>query len=173
MPVRLRVVSVDEWLTVKEAAARLGVSAETIRRRRVRGELQSRQRERDSKGGFEWVVLIEAEPAGEPSPAPSYHNELIEQLRSEIEYLRTQNGALLSALEREQQVLLAAQLRPATPLRGDPRHIQGQEYITAATVAPLKEAPVTGAYDPPRQGGGGAPSMMTRGRRWWRRLFSG
>ena len=46
----------SEWVPIKEAAERLGISADTVRRRLKRGELTGRQE--PTAQGFVWVVEL-------------------------------------------------------------------------------------------------------------------
>ena len=56
-------------LTIKDAAAHLGVSENTIRRRLKSGKLQGEQEQTDQ--GYRWLILIDVEeedPESEPDP---------------------------------------------------------------------------------------------------------
>ncbi len=56
-------VNVDRSLSISEAAARLELSERTIRRRIKDGSLQAFQR--PTSRGYEWRILLEAEPGQE------------------------------------------------------------------------------------------------------------
>jgi transposase len=91
----------SEWVPIPDAAERLGVSADTIRRRLKRGELTGRKEPRAQ--GHVWLIEVDADRANserEPSgqrPASGWEEafELV-QLRERV-----------SALERERVDLIA------------------------------------------------------------------
>ena len=82
----------EQWMSIDDAAAHLGVSRRTIYRRVQAGEIQDRQ----VNGQREICVTvndIESQP----------DNELVTQLRAEIEYLRQQNDHLTQVLALAQK----------------------------------------------------------------------
>src|SRR4051794_24448895 len=92
-------------LSVADAAARLGISTDTVRRKLKRGKLQAK---RDNHGRW-WVeVPADAKPA-EPmqraayEPKPDADAQIAEELRSQIIRLRTDLDAAYAreTVERE------------------------------------------------------------------------
>ena len=77
----------SEWISIKEAGERFGVSADTIRRRLKRGEIVGRKE--STAQGFTWVIEVPANlEAAQPEQATSAHGgsdafELV-QLRERV-----------------------------------------------------------------------------------------
>src|SRR5918997_3080596 len=101
-------------LSIADAAARLGISTDTVRRKLKRGQLRA---QRDNHGQW-WVeVSGEAKPA-EPMQRAAYeptHNPvglLVEELRSQISRLRTDLDAAYAreTAEREHHAAQIASL---------------------------------------------------------------
>ena len=97
----------SDCLTIADAAARLGISTDTVRRKLKRGQLQAK---RDNHGQW-WVeVPADAKPA-EPMQRAAYESRtdpvgaLTEELRSQIARLRTDLDAAYAreTAERERQ----------------------------------------------------------------------
>jgi excisionase family DNA binding protein len=107
-----------EGLTLAQAAARLGVSTDTVRRRIKRGELSAKQVE--SKFGPAWMVLLSpASPPGNgvhgaaPAPAPGVV-ELVALVRDlQVELLRRTEAATAWQLRAEQLAGRVEQLQAA------------------------------------------------------------
>ena len=110
---------------IPEAAALLGVSEDTVRRRLKRGELQGEKVSRPQ--GFTWVVdLDDAEEAVEQhldepmqaapqAPVQNYEdNELMQFLRQQIEIKDGQIGELVHTL-REMQTFMLPAPKPVRP----------------------------------------------------------
>jgi len=104
-------------LSVQDAAAHLGVSVDTVRRRGLKsGQLRGEQASRPQ--GYSYVVLLE-EADERPDPAPParagrvdelrFAHETIAELRGERDYLRGQ----LSAVTAQNQYLLTRLALPA------------------------------------------------------------
>jgi excisionase family DNA binding protein len=101
-------------LSIAEAAARLGVSPDTLRRRIKRGELQA---QRDN-AGKPWLVLP-ADLAEAPVPVPrrttayapvqENQNGVIEELRSHVASLRSELDRAYADRERLLAMLASAQ----------------------------------------------------------------
>ena len=140
-------------VTQREAAERLGVSVEAIRKRVARGTLRSDKGE----DGRRYVYLPDDPDAGGPQPdSPALTSELRDRLR----YVEQQ-------LEAERQAHAEAR-----------RIIAGLVERIPALEAPQDSAP--GARQAPergeeQQGRGGVrdePQGATT-RPWWRRMFGG
>src|SRR3954453_9407129 len=103
-------------LSVADAAARLGISTDTVRRKLKRGQLQAK---RDNQGQWWIEVPADAKPA-EPrqhaayEPKPDADAHLAEELRSQIIRLRTDLDAAYAreAAERERHAAEVARLGP-------------------------------------------------------------
>jgi excisionase family DNA binding protein len=103
-------------LTIGEAAERLRVSEQTIRRRIRSGELQATQV--NSPGGFQWMVDLPDSPTVDnPSPDNQSLRELVDELRARVAAQDTE----LESRRREVQELhvLLQQVQAALP---DPRN---------------------------------------------------
>jgi excisionase family DNA binding protein len=85
----------SEWLTLDQAAARLGCSTRTLQRRIVAGEMRSQKRD-DGR------TLVEVE-AATACPTPVMASEVVEQLQRQSE--DTTRVAALAALASEQTAL--------------------------------------------------------------------
>ncbi len=128
-----------EWVTIKEAAGRLGVSPDTIRRRLKSGELTGQKEQ--TPQGFTWLVEVPftieppprpdtpSEPPGPPPPADAAPNQatapaaevrrleqLVEVLQTEIEARRREVEQLHIVLSQQARALAlpAPQETPAT-----------------------------------------------------------
>jgi excisionase family DNA binding protein len=97
-------------LTIAEAAQRLRLSEQTVRRRIRSGELQATQM--SSPGGFSWVVEVPDDP---PTDTPDNQSlrELVDELRARV----AAQDAELEARRREVQELhvLLQQAQAALP----------------------------------------------------------
>ncbi len=144
----------DERLTLRQAAARLGVSESAIRKRVERGTLRS------DKGpdGRRYVYLATGAytvaDVSSPSSATGERDALISELRAH-------NGTLREQLEAERQAhaearrLLAATLEripPQLEARESPQTVE--DASDGASPRPATEGPQAGAQRP-----------------WWRRMF--
>ena len=134
----------DERLTLREAAARLGVSESAIRKRVERGTLRS------DKGpdGKRYVYLDIVADTMTDMSATHERDALISAKDETITVLREQLEAERAA-HAESRRLLAAALERIPP------------QLEAPSQEP-RESPVTPAED---EGSGGVP------RPWWRRIF--
>lgn len=152
----------EERLSIAEAAERLGVSLDTVRRRRVKGELASEKEE--TPQGFRWVILLPKEehdeqeeaPAPEPTPAQAIELELlrerIDELKEERDAWREQARRSGEA-ERELRILLRQAQELALPERATPQDAPG------ATVG---ASPISGVMHEERR----AQGLGARLRRW-------
>ncbi len=114
-------------VNIKEAADRLGVSADTVRRRLKAGELAGRQ-EPHGKSGYRWLVhLPDDAQAAAPGMPPADTYELadararIDGLERLIDELATDRDAWKQQAERAQTLIQQAQsLALALPAQVDP-----------------------------------------------------
>src|SRR5215211_789747 len=136
-------------VTQREAAERLGVSVEAIRKRVKRGTLRSDKGE----DGRRYVYLDDAPDAGGPQPEP---DTLTSELRDRLRYVEGQ-------LEAERQA------------HGEARRI----IAGLVERIPALEAPPDARQQPERgeeqQGRGDVPTEPQTAtlRPWWRRVFGG
>lgn len=91
-----------EYVTIREAAARLGISRDTVRRRLTAGELAGEKR--DTPQGETWFVELPDDapaPAGEAAPAasPAPESGLPSAELVELHVLRAQTEDLRRQLE--------------------------------------------------------------------------
>jgi hypothetical protein len=142
-------------LTQREAAERLGVSVEAIRKRVKRGTLQSDKGE----DGRRYVYLDEAPPASGPQPDS---DALTSELRDRLRYVEGQLEAERGA-HAEARRLLAAALERIPAIEAP------QEEASPGPGAP--QSPVAGED---QQGEGSVPAepQTATSRPWWRRVFS-
>jgi hypothetical protein len=75
----------ERWLNLVEAAAKLGTTPEAVRMRAKRGTLESEKRD----DGRLYVRVVADYTEGEHREGGD--SSLVEQLRSEVEYLRDEN----------------------------------------------------------------------------------
>jgi hypothetical protein len=166
----------DERLTLRQAAARLGVSESAIRKRVERGTLRS------DKGpdGRRYVYLDTRADTmtdeGADSSATGERDalifEMVEEMRAEVHYLRGQLHQELerrsAEAERYQQIVaaltaanasLSERLRELEPAQGTPTEPQEAPET-------VEEAP-EGAEHRPATGG----AQETVQRPWWRKLI--
>jgi hypothetical protein len=116
-----------ERVSIPEAARRLGVTQDTIRRRIRKGELAAYQEPRPQ--GYVWFVDVpEEELSSEAPPYPDCKEETgeVQLLREMMELLREElktKDRQLQAREREVQELhvLLQQSQAALPAAGDHR----------------------------------------------------
>jgi hypothetical protein len=116
-----------ERVSIPEAARRLGVTQDTIRRRIRKGELAAYQEPRPQ--GYVWFVDVpEEELSSEEPPYPDCKEETgeVQLLREVMELLREElktKDRQLQAREREVQELhvLLQQSQTALPAAGDHR----------------------------------------------------
>ena len=160
-------------VTIREAADRLGVSGDTVRRRLKAGELAGRH-EPHGASGYRWLVqLPDDAPAETPAPAPpsadAYEladsrvrieglERLIDELAGQRDSLETERDDWKDAARRESEA--ARELRHL---------LAGAQESTRALTATLE--PVDTPHGPPTaadapHGAGPALSAWERLRRW-------
>lgn len=150
-------------VTVQEAAARLGVKDDAIRKRIQRRSLEH---EKDEDGRV-YVYLDAAQDATYDASQDKAQDELVEALRDQVAYLREQLDREREARteERRRHDTIIAQLtsripelEPAVPPGGSPEQ---------------RDPPETAAAEPEREESRPAtatPQTSTQ-RPWWKRLF--
>jgi excisionase family DNA binding protein len=141
-------------VTVAEAAARLGISKEAVRKRIARGTLKAGK---DADGTVKVrVPYASAPPFGTPSGTPSDAAERIEDLRDNVRHLREQLDAERQAHAEARRIIAGLVERiPALEQPSDP----------------------TGASETPpeadHRGTGSVDAEEDRQRPWWRRWLGG
>jgi len=150
----VRDTGMDERLTVAEAAERLDITKEAVRKRIHRGTLRS---DKDADGTVRVYVPASEMPSGTASSTD--RDELVSELRNHVADLREQLEAERQAHAEARRLLLEALTKippaieaPATPEARDSRVSPGST-----------ETPTEGREGP----------QMGPERPWWRRVFGG
>lgn len=148
------------WGTVGEVAAVYGVSADTIRRRMRRGDLEARRVEIPS--GFKWMLPMPAPgdtlPGSAPVPAPATdHAAMVEVLQGELAARNAEIERLHALLDTQARALEAVAARPALPAPQD-----------HAADDPQPDTPDTGSDTETDTAAGHSVSIWGRLRRWYR-----
>src|SRR5260370_39905991 len=104
LKLRRSTAGMGEWVTLKAAAERLGVSEDAVRRSLKAGELVGR--EEPTVRGFRWVVELPGEDSqarSEEAPQPAYADAGVELtlLRTLVEELRADKEWFKRQLEEE------------------------------------------------------------------------
>jgi hypothetical protein len=148
---------------VTEAAERLGITKEAVRKRVSRGTLRS---ERDPDGTVQVYI-----PSSGTAAATFDRDELIAELRAHMEHLRTDRDAWRD-LARRSDYLASAAFDLARELEARLRELEApQESPSDAPESP-ETAPTGGDAGSPRRPD--APERQEGVRRpWWRRVFGG
>ena len=158
----------DQWITVQEAARRLGVKEDAIRKRMQRGTLEH---EKDPEDGRVYVFLDATQDgsqdtAQDTSEDASY-DALVETLRDQVSYLKaviqTRDHELEARTEelRRKDHIIAA-LTERIPELEPPR--ESREFPESASETP--EDPDTAEPRSTTE----EPQEQTS-RPWWRRMF--
>jgi predicted ArsR family transcriptional regulator len=153
----------DQWITVQEAARRLGVKEDAIRKRMQRGTLQH---EKDPKDGRVYVYLDATQDGSrdttQDASEDASYDALVDTLRDHVSYLK----AVIQTRDRE--------------LEARTEELRRKDHIIAALTEriPELEAPESAA----RASHTGEPRSTTEEqqeptsrpeRSWWRRMFGG
>jgi excisionase family DNA binding protein len=137
-------------VTVQEAARILGVKEPAIRKRVKRGTLPHDK----TADGRVYVYLDTEESAGESTDRSAGRDELVVELRAQIEYLREENRRK-DEIIMQQAVTVRALTAPSEP----------------------RESPETASEDVGRGDVREEPEVVDRPqgerRGWWRRIFGG
>ncbi len=146
----------DERLTLRQAAARLGVSESAIRKRVERGTLRSDK----GSDGRRYVYLDTGADTvadeGADTSATGERGALIAELRAH-------NGTLREQLEAERQAHAEARRLLAATLERIPPQLEARESPQTARDAPEGASPHSAT----------AGSQEGAQRPWWRRIFGG
>ncbi len=146
------------WVTQQEAAVVLGISTEAVRMRVRRGSLDS---QKDEHGRVVvWVAADRTESAQETAQQPGGVEELVEELRGQVTYLREQLEQA-NTRDRENRRLLAAALERIPELEA------AQESPPDQKPHEAREDHAHGDATHP-EGEGTRPTLGERMRRWWR-----
>ncbi len=155
----------EERFTIQEAARRLGVKEDAIRKRVRRGTLRS-----EEDDGRRYVFLDAAQAGSDTTRAGaqvSGLDALLEEMRARIADLKDQLGEEREARRRADTII--AKLSRANEEQA--RTIRALEAPTPAESPP--ESPVTASEEPEgEEEPGGAQEPISR-RSWWRRIFGG
>lgn len=104
----------DKSLDIAEAAARLGLSTETIRKRLQRGKLKGYKA---SNGVWRVILPVPDSPGQQPGPSPDSSPDgsaaLVSTLRDEVAFLRGQLQARDDEIRRAHVLLQQAQQQAA------------------------------------------------------------
>ena len=162
-------------VTVEQAAAILGVSASTIRRRIRAGSLRAEPVRRPQ--GVVWLVHLPADAAAgtaEPPPAASAVATAPTASDAMIAYTRTLLEPLIAALDRSQGRVAELE-REIGSLRAQLAVQNAQNATQASNLAAEAPEPTTEPSDPPAEPPPLAPDPLpptTDGRSpWWRRWW--
>jgi excisionase family DNA binding protein len=143
----------QDRVTIQEAARRLGVKEDAIRKRIQRGTLPHEKTEEGRV--FVWVPITQdtAQDMTEDAYQDTGRDELIVELRDQVRFLREE-------LARKDAILLRmAESIPQLEAPPEPR-----------------ESPTEAAGEPSRDAVSPEPQSATsrpQERSWWRRMFSG
>jgi len=118
-------MSAPELVPIAEAARRLGVSADTVRRRLKRGELEGEQH--PTAQGFTWLVAM---PAGSGSPDAALVHAPDGQAATSAE--GTTVADLWKALEEEGKATVAAKDETIGRLAAEVTHLRDRENAEVA-----------------------------------------
>src|SRR5215218_3463904 len=151
----------DTRLTLRQAAAALGVSESAIRKRVERGTLRSDKGADGRRYVYVHNVADNVADEGEDTSATREHDALISELRAHNDTLREQLEAERQAHAEARRVLMAAlerippQLEAPSELRGTPETVEEERERAEEPRSATVEA----------QEGARRP--------WWRRMFGG
>ena len=157
-------------VTIQEAAQRLGVKEDAVRKRIQRGSMRHEKAE-DGRV-YVWVDATQDATQDEPERSRDEYrdtaqDERVEDLREQVAYLRRQLDEEREARRRADTILVqlsAANAEQARTIRA----IEGPSEAPGDAET-VEEAPEEAS---PRPAAGGGASQTTR-RSWWRRVFGG
>jgi hypothetical protein len=144
---------IEQRLTVKEAAAALGISSEAVRTRIQRGTLKSIH-----ERGRVWVVL-DTDETRSNTDRMTDQTELVHELRSRVAFLEGQLK-IRTEENRRKDHLLAAALERIPQL--EPPSESPESPTEAAEPRPSSTGPSEASEAGPAEP-----------RSWWRRMFGG
>jgi excisionase family DNA binding protein len=153
-------------MTVAEAAERLEISKEAVRKRISRGSLRA---DKDADGTVRVYVPVSPTPSGTASWSFD-RDELVAELRARIEDLRTDRDAWRDQARRSDYMASTA-IDRTRELEGRLREIEaGPEPASASGATEATANP--GPTDAPTEATDG-PQTDAQRRPWWRRVFGG
>jgi excisionase family DNA binding protein len=171
----------QDRVTIQEAARRLGVKEDAIRKRIQRGSMRHEKAE-DGRV-YVWVDAAQDTTQDDPEPSQDKYrdtaqDERIEDLREQVAYLRRQLDEEREARRRADTILVQLSAANAEQARTIRAIEAPQEDAEAEDVQTVEEAP--GAPEPAtKEPEGPSPRSNTEGpqpdaqRSWWRRVFGG
>jgi excisionase family DNA binding protein len=156
----------NQWFTVQEAARRLGVKEDAIRKRMQRGTLKH---EKDPKDGRVYVYLDTtqdgSQDTSQDTAEDASYDALVEVLHDQVSYLK----AVIQTRDRE--------------LESRTEELRRKDHIIAALTERIPELePASEPREPPAEPGEDLGSTgptqeqeepSSRERSWWRRMFGG
>lgn len=152
-----------ERLTVAEAARRLGVSPEAVRKRIKRSTIEHDQ----DQDGLTHVYVDVDNQVGNPSPdaepdtvANPHLERLLQNQEREIEYLRSQLEDA-NARDRENRRIIAGLVQRIPELEAPPQSAQEAEDVAESAFGGES-----------REEAAEEPTEAQERRPWWRRIFS-
>jgi len=165
----------DQWITVQEAARRLGVKEDAIRKRMQRGTLKH---EKDPKDGRVYVYLDAtqdgSQDASQDTAEDASYDALVETLSDQVSYLKAviqtrdrELEARTEELRRKDHIIAALteripELEPASERRESP---ESAARVSDTVVAEPRSA--TEEQQEPTS------RPQEEQRSWWRRVFGG
>ncbi len=163
----------QDRVTIQEAARRLGVKEDAVRKRIQRGSM----RHEKAGDGRVYVWVDTAQDASQDEPEPSRdenrgasQDERVEDLREQVAYLRRQLDEEREARRRADTILVqlsAANAEQARTIRA----IEAPQD-PAGDAEAVEEAP-EGSEVRPMTVGDQAATQRRKRRGWWRRVFGG
>jgi excisionase family DNA binding protein len=159
----------NQWITVQEAARRLGVKEDAIRKRMQRGTLEH---EKDPEDGRVYVFLDATLDGSQDTAQDTSYDALVETLRDQVSYLKAviqtrdhELEARTEELRRKDHIIAALteripELEPAAGTRESPE----------STGEPSDAPEPRSASDEPQKP---SPERPQEEWSWWRRIFGG
>jgi excisionase family DNA binding protein len=167
----------NQWITVQEAARRLGVKEDAIRKRMQRGTLKH---EKDPTDGRVYVYLDTtqdgSQDTSQDTAEDASYDALVETLSDQVSYLKAviqtrdrELEARTEELRRKDHIIAALteripELEPASETRKAPERA-GETSDTAEPRSTTEEQ-----QEPTSQA---QASPQEEQRSWWRRMFGG
>ena len=158
----------DERMTVADAAERLGITKEAVRKRISRGTLRSDK-------GSDGTVRVYIPPYGTPSGTASEtigRDDLVELLRAQLEDLRADRDAWRDQARRSDYMASTAMDR-TRELESRIRELEAPSTQEATEDAQTAEESPDRAEPRPATGGAQEGAQTPRPRPWWRRIIGG
>jgi len=158
-------------VSVEEAARLLGIEKQSVKKRVQRGKLRS---ERDASGTlWVWVDTSETVQDGSGTEVRTVRDEMVEDLRDQVAYLRSQLDVRADEIQRRD--IIISQLTQATSNLTD----RLREIEAPAETSTPSQPSEAGAQDAANGAGGPRPQQADTGAQtgaqkpWWKRMFGG